>query len=117
MLPWNTYAWSKLGGEAAVQMYPNALVVRGSWYSTLNYTVAASDAFTSKIPVHKAAFYVAALSCSTMTGVVNIGGPRRSIYEVAMEFNQRVTPLGRAKLKHPVPEDVTLDCSRLKRVM
>ena len=28
LLPWNNYAWSKLGGEAAVQMYKNSLILR-----------------------------------------------------------------------------------------
>ena len=26
--PWNNYGWSKLGGEAAVQMYQNSLILR-----------------------------------------------------------------------------------------
>ena len=26
--PWNNYAWSKLGGECAVQMYKNSLIIR-----------------------------------------------------------------------------------------
>ena len=28
LLPWNNYAWSKLGGESAVQMYKNSLILR-----------------------------------------------------------------------------------------
>ena len=28
VLPWNNYAWSKLGGECAVQMYKNSLILR-----------------------------------------------------------------------------------------
>ena len=28
VLPWNNYAWSKLGGECAVQMYNNSLILR-----------------------------------------------------------------------------------------
>ena len=28
VLPWNNYAWSKLGGECAVQMYKNSLIFR-----------------------------------------------------------------------------------------
>ena len=27
VLPWNNYAWSKLGGESAVQMYKNSLIL------------------------------------------------------------------------------------------
>ena len=26
--PWNNYSWSKLGGECAVQMYKNSLILR-----------------------------------------------------------------------------------------
>ena len=28
LLPWNNYGWSKLGGECAVQMYKNTLIIR-----------------------------------------------------------------------------------------
>jgi len=28
LLPWSNYGWSKLGGEAAVQMYKNSLILR-----------------------------------------------------------------------------------------
>ena len=28
VLPWNNYGWSKLGSEAAVQMYKNSLIIR-----------------------------------------------------------------------------------------
>ena len=28
ILPWNNYGWSKLGGESAVQMYKNSLILR-----------------------------------------------------------------------------------------
>ena len=42
ILPWNNYAWSKLGGESAVQMYKNSLILRAS--------------ITQKPFVHKAAF-------------------------------------------------------------
>ena len=29
--PWNDYAWSKLGGEAAVRMVDDHLIIRESW--------------------------------------------------------------------------------------
>ena len=28
VLPWNNYGWSKLGGECAVKMYKNSLILR-----------------------------------------------------------------------------------------
>ena len=42
LLPWNNYAWSKLGGECAVQMYKNSLILRVS--------------MTEKPFIHKKAF-------------------------------------------------------------
>ena len=30
ILPWNNYGWSKLGGEASVQMYRNSLIIRAN---------------------------------------------------------------------------------------
>ena len=29
--PWNNYGWSKLGGECAVQMYKNSLILESVW--------------------------------------------------------------------------------------
>ena len=43
LLPWNNYGWSKLGGESAVQMYNNSLILR--------------VCMTEKPFVHKKAFY------------------------------------------------------------
>ena len=42
VLPWNNYGWSKLGGECAVQMYKNSLILR--------------VCMTAKPFVHKTAF-------------------------------------------------------------
>src|SRR3990167_8794115 len=53
--PINAYAWSKLAGECIVSGLENALTVRGSWYSGFAPERAATDAFTSKLPVHLAA--------------------------------------------------------------
>ena len=115
VLPRNTYAWSKLGGECAVACYHSALVVRGSWYSGLAYRSACLDAFHSKLAVARAACAIATLATSGLTGVVNVGGPRRSMYElIVTEFDPRVKPINRADLAYPYPADVSLDCSKAK---
>lgn len=114
------YAWSKLGGEAVVQTYHKAVIVRGSWYDQLAVSRAATDAYTSKIPVTRAAGYIAAISTSSVTGVVNVGGERRSMYEIiCTEFNPQVRPCTRAELKvgYPIPGDVSLDLTRLKAIV
>ena len=32
LLPFNNYGWSKLGGESAVRMYPNSLILRINFF-------------------------------------------------------------------------------------
>jgi dTDP-4-dehydrorhamnose reductase len=118
--PANTYAWSKLAGESAAQTYHKTLIVRGSWYDQLQLTRASTDAYSSKVPVSKAAEQIASLAVSSATGIVNIGGPRRSLYEVvATEFNPRVEPILRRQVDLPyaLPADVSLDLTRMKAIL
>jgi dTDP-4-dehydrorhamnose reductase len=118
--PVNGYAASKYAGECVVGgVRELGLVVRGSWYSTLDWTYAATDAFTSKMDVDRAAFYVAALAVSSANGVVNIGGQRRSLYEIVLQFNEQVVPVKREQLGLPyqVPADCSLNTDKLNRLM
>lgn len=117
--PIGPYAQSKYAGECAALTYPHTLAIRTSFYSRLDLQSAATDAFTSKMPIHECAALVAALSTSTATGIVNVGGPRRSIYEIAVEFNPRVQAINRiaVKLSYTLPRDVSLDCTRMKGIL
>ena len=115
--PVNEYAASKYAGECVVRTLGNALVVRGSWYSRLELSHAATDAFGTRLPVDRAAYYVATLAVSSATGLVNIGGHRRSVYEIALEFNPRVIPVSRAQIHcgYEIPADASLSTEKLTR--
>ena len=89
VLPFNNYAWSKLGGEAAVQMYKNSLILRLS--------------MTEKPFIHKAAFsnvktsfiyqnQVAQILFKLLNkkGILNVGGKSQSIYKFAKKNNPQV---------------------------
>lgn len=117
--PVNLYAASKYGGEIACRAHPGTLVIRGSWYSGAYYDYAATDAFTSRLPVDKAAYFVACLATSDHTGVVNIGGQRRSHFEVALELNEQVIPCSRHDLDvgYAIPADCSLDTAKLTKWM
>ena len=82
LLPTNNYAWSKLGGEAAVHLYKNSLILR--------------ICMTEKPFVHKAAFVnvknnfifqedVADILMKLLDkkGVINIGGKAQYVYDFA----------------------------------
>lgn len=117
--PVNQYAASKFAGELVAAGLRDHLVIRGSWYDRLQLTHAATDAFTSKLPVARAAYYVAALAVSSLTGVINIGNGRRSLYEIALEFNEQVVPVERKQIKlaYELPADCSLDTTRLTQFL
>ena len=124
--PIGAYAWSKLAGEHWVeQLHPNALVVRGSWY-TYRMRVAhwrrngaLTDAFCSREPVEDAARKIAALARTDAQGVVNIGGPRRSFHEIAREVcGDDVREITRAELERALalpyafPRDISVSTEK-----
>ena len=89
LLPWNNYAWSKLGGECAVQMYKNSLILRVS--------------MTEKPFIHKKAFANVKLNfifhdelakilikIIDRKGIINVGGPTKTVYNFAKKYNPKV---------------------------
>lgn len=117
--PVNLYAASKLAGEYAASCVSDYLVVRGSWYATMAWTSAATDQYSSRLPVGKAAALIAGLATSAATGIVNVGGPRRSNYEVAVtEISPTIRAVNRVDIRcpYPLPADTSLDLGRMRRL-
>ena len=89
LLPWNNYGWSKLGGECAVKMYNNSLILR--------------VCMTEKPFIHKKAFANVKLNfifhddlarilvkILDKKGIINIGGPSQTIYNFARRYNPKI---------------------------
>ena len=89
VMPWNNYAWSKMGGECAVQMYKNSLILR--------------VCMTEKPFIHKKAFSniklnfifqedVAKMLFKVINkkGILNIGGKTKTIFDFAKKSNPKV---------------------------
>ena len=113
LLPTNLYAWTKLGGEAAVRAVPNHLVIRTSFgRSKFDYPAAFSDKWSSKEYVDVIAPEILEAALGPLTGVVNIGGPRRTLYEYAAERNPDVKKIERQESAHDSPADSSLNLSR-----
>ena len=117
LLPVNNYAWSKLGGEAAVQMYKNSLIIRAC--------------MTEKPFIHKEAFYDVKLNfifhediISIMTkilnkrGIINLGGPTQSVYNFAKKYNKKVKKISVKKLKNlNFPTNASMNLNKLKKLL
>ena len=117
LLPVNNYAWSKLGGEAAVQMYKNSLIIRAC--------------MTEKPFIHKEAFYDVKLNfifhediISIMKkilnkrGIINLGGPTQSVYNFAKKYNKKVKKISVKKLKNlNFPTNASMNLNKLKKLL
>ena len=117
VLPWNNYAWSKLGGECAVQMYKNSLVLRVN--------------MTEKPFIHKKAFANVKLNflfheevvkilikVINKKGVINIGGPTKTVYNFAKKYNPKVKKIVIKKnSRYNFPLNPYMNLSKLKKIL
>ena len=117
LLPRNTYAWSKLGAESAVQMYKNSLILR--------------ICMTEKPFIHKKAF--ANMKTNFMfqenlaknlyklinqKGIINIGGKIQSVYNFAKKYNPQVKKILVSKSQQKYfPLNSTMDVSKFKKII
>lgn len=117
LLPINNYAWSKLGGECAVQMYKNSLILR--------------VCMTERPFIHKEAFCnvkssfiyhdeVAKilLKLINVKGILNIGGPTKSVYNFAKIDNTNVKKIflkNNKKIKMPFNSSINI--KKLKKIL
>ncbi len=97
VLPINKYAISKLGGECAVQMYDNSLILR--------------ICMTEKPFVHKQAFNDVEmnfmfhedlapnlLKLIDQKGIINVGGDKQKVINFARKYNKKITPISARKI-------------------
>jgi dTDP-4-dehydrorhamnose reductase/2-polyprenyl-3-methyl-5-hydroxy-6-metoxy-1,4-benzoquinol methylase len=117
LYPVNRYARSKLGGEMAVQLYDNSLIIRTSFYEKLDFEKACVDQYTSRIPIEEVGQAVYQLAINRdIKGIVNVGSRvKRSLYDIVKtEFRPGVEAARRADFRLPylLPCDSSMDTSR-----
>ena len=113
LLPSNLYAWTKLAGEAAVRAVPNHLIIRTSFgASQFEYPQAFADKWSSKDYVDRIATKILKAAHGTVKGVLNIGGPRRTIYDYAVERNPDVNPVTLSGSSLDSPIDTSLNLAK-----
>ena len=111
--PINKYAVSKLGGECAVKMYDNSLILR--------------IMMCEKPFIHKSAFYdiktnfifqedVAKMMPKLLKkkGIINIGGKTQSVYNFAKKYNNKIKKTSGKKIFPPNP---SMSLLKLKRIL
>jgi dTDP-4-dehydrorhamnose reductase len=107
LLPWNNYAWSKLGGEAAVQMYKNSLILRvcmtekpfihNSAYANVKSNFIYQEDLAKKF-----------LKIIEKKGVYNIGGKSQTIFNFAKKYKKNIKKLF-SKGEFPLKQNMNLN--------
>ena len=111
--PWNNYSWSKLGGECAVQMYKNSLILR--------------LCMTEKPFVHKKAYANVKsnfifqedaakiiLKIINKKGILNVGGPSQTIYKFAKKDKKKVKKIF---TKGEFPKRTDMSLKKLNKII
>ena len=87
--PWNNYSWSKLGGECAVQMYRNSLIIRLCMTEKpFLHKKAYANVKSNFIFQEDAAQLI--LKIINQKGIINLGGPSQTVYNFAKKYNKRI---------------------------
>ena len=111
--PPNKYAWSKLGGECAVQMLNKWVIIRLSFGpDKFPYKAAFSDQYTSRETVSTVAVKIKNIILSEYNGVIHIGGTRKSVYEYALNIGAiNIEQISIKDMNVKLPSDTSLDCT------
>lgn len=90
--PINKYAWSKLGGECVMHIYPKSLILRTA-HSTVEgfHRECFNDSYKSCIsPADAAKKMIPLILDENILGVYNIGGPQSTIYDYYKKIDDTV---------------------------
>ncbi len=115
--PINNYALSKFGGETAVKMYKNSLILR--------------ICMTEKPFVHKKAFkdvemnflFHEELSKNLIKlidykGIINVGGPTETVYDFAKKNNKKIIPIKAKKIfGKNYPTKQSMNVKKFKKII
>lgn len=117
LLPVNNYGWSKLGGESAVQMYKNSLILRicmterpfihSKAFANVKTNFTFHDEF---IPLLKKVL--------NKKGVYNIGGPTKTVYNFAKKSNPKIKKIFlKKKSGIKFPSNPSMNLAKLNKLI
>ena len=115
LLPVNNYAWSKLGGEASVQLYKNSLILRVCMTEKpFVHSKAFANVKTSFIYHEEVAKIL--LNLLNKKGVINVGGKSQTIYDFAKKDNNKIKKIYLKKNSNSImPFNSSMNLSKLKK--
>ncbi len=118
--PVNKYAWSKLGGECAVRMYDNSIIIRTTFGpNEFPYPKAFTDQWTSRETAKTIAKKMSKLINTDFKGVIHVAGERKTVYEYAKKTSpeKEIGELSIKDVNFKIPADTSLNIELYKEVV
>tara|TARA_B100000787_G_scaffold153172_1_gene127237 strand:- start:21 stop:722 length:702 start_codon:yes stop_codon:yes gene_type:complete len=113
VLPINNYAWSKLGGECAVAMYKNSLILRITMCEKPFLHKFAFNDIKTNFMYHEDLVNILP-KILNYKGIINIGGEIQSVYNFAKKNNPLIKKISGRKLFPPNP---SMSITKLKKII
>jgi len=112
--PVNLYGWTKLGGECAVRIVPEHLIIRCAFTPMhFLYERAPTDQYSSRDTVDIIAKQIYTLISGNARGVFHIGTERKSVWDLAHKTaRHEVKRCSYKDFDFVVPEDGSLNTSK-----
>tara|TARA_R100000008_G_C3587739_1_gene174055 strand:- start:6101 stop:6808 length:708 start_codon:yes stop_codon:yes gene_type:complete len=116
LLPVNLYAWSKLGGECAVRLYHNSLILRVCMTERpFVHPKALVDARKNLMYIEDAAKIC--LRLLDQSGIINVGGDPTNSYDFVKLENPDIKKIYRKDISDvDMAKDSTMDLTKLKGI-
>jgi len=114
--PFNNYGLSKLGGECAVAMYKNSLILRITMTEKpFVHKAAFGDFFTNFIFHEDIAPKVFKLL--NLKGIINFGGKSQSVFKFAKKYNPKIKKISYKKVfGKTYPSNTSMNLKKFKRI-
>tara|TARA_A100001037_G_scaffold301067_1_gene329779 strand:- start:1373 stop:2083 length:711 start_codon:yes stop_codon:yes gene_type:complete len=113
--PFNNYGLSKLGGECAVSMYNNSLILRITMIEKpFPYNKAFYD-LKSNFMFHEDLVKILPKIIS-QKGILNVGGPSQSVFNFAKKTKKNLKKIS-AKKNSSLPLNQTMNLKKLKKIL
>ena len=111
--PYNTYGWSKLGGECVAHMLKSFCIIRTSFFDPekIKHEFYAIDKYSSRVPISYLPKAIAFVLESNFTGTINIGGKRESDYEKYKSVKPGIKPCTYDSIAKNSPVKISRDAS------
>lgn len=120
VFPVNKYAWSKLGGECAVRLYENSLIIRTTFGpDVFPYEAAFIDQWTSREGVTVMSKKISDLIKKEVKGVFHVGGKRKTVFDYAkaLDPSKDIKTRSINELDVTLPKDTSLDTTKYDDLM